>query len=288
MFVKLLRLEARMTSRIFLPLMGAVLALSGLAMLAVRLAGPDALIITDGPMATEPAAHNAFLSGVTGLVALGAFLSMVGLMVTSVVVAAQRFYKNLLGDEGYLMFTLPATPAQHLLAKLTVGVGWSAASLLLVVSLTMAIVGSISVRLPDGRTPLQFALAALGQEIPLELWRWAGLMALLYLVGLCFAYLMMYLSMVIGAQQTGWPRGRLGRSILVYLLLHLLVSLIEGGAGWLMSLAASGLGFDPLRDLTAASQFLTTSAGTLVLLAAGSVVWFLAARRLLEKRLDLA
>lgn len=290
MFVKLLRLEAKMTSRIFLPLMGAVMALSGLSMLAVRLAGPAAVII-DGDEATftGPAAYTGLPGTIVGLLTLGAFLGMAGLMVTSVIVAAQRFYKNLLGDEGYLMFTLPATPAQHLLAKLTVGVGWSTASLLLVLALTTAIVGSIPVTMPDGRTPLGFALATLQQEIPLPLGQWAGIMLLIFLVGVCFAYLMMYLSMVIGAQQTGgWPHSRLGRSILVYVLLHILVSLVEGGAGWLMSAAAFALGFDPLREMTGASQYLTASAGSLVVLAAGSLVWFFIARRLLENRLDLA
>ena len=54
------------------------------------------------------------------LPAIGSMLYM-GVMMAAFVVTAviliQRFYKNLLGSEGYLMFTLPVTVSQHLLSK---------------------------------------------------------------------------------------------------------------------------------------------------------------------------
>ena len=40
------------------------------------------------------------------------------------VVMIQRFYKNLLGDEGYLMFTLPASVHQQVWSKLIVSSVW--------------------------------------------------------------------------------------------------------------------------------------------------------------------
>ena len=40
---------------------------------------------------------------------------MVALFVVTAVVLVQRFYKNLLGSEGYLMFTLPVSVSQHIL-----------------------------------------------------------------------------------------------------------------------------------------------------------------------------
>ena len=45
-------------------------------------------------------------------------------MVVSIYIAV-RFYKNLYTDEGYLMHTLPVTPRQLLVSKLTVGSLWS-------------------------------------------------------------------------------------------------------------------------------------------------------------------
>ena len=42
--------------------------------------------------------------------------------VLTLIIQIQRFSKNLLGDEGYLMFTLPASVSQHITAKLVVAV----------------------------------------------------------------------------------------------------------------------------------------------------------------------
>lgn len=59
------------------------------------------------------------------LPAIGYMLYM-GVMMAAFVVTAviliQRFYKNLLGSEGYLMFTLPVTVSQHLLSKTIIAV----------------------------------------------------------------------------------------------------------------------------------------------------------------------
>ncbi|MFR4414399.1 MAG: hypothetical protein ACLT4C_03525 [Butyricicoccus sp.] len=59
------------------------------------------------------------------LPAIGSMLYM-GVMMAAFVVTAviliQRFYKNLLGSGGYLMFTLPVTVTQHLLSKTIIAV----------------------------------------------------------------------------------------------------------------------------------------------------------------------
>ena len=47
---------------------------------------------------------------------------MVALFVVTAVVLVQRFYKNLLGSEGYLMFTLPVSVSQHILSKAIIAV----------------------------------------------------------------------------------------------------------------------------------------------------------------------
>ena len=61
------------------------------------------------------------------------FLFVAGLMavcIMSVVVVINRFRQNLLGDEGYLMFTLPVSVDQHLWAKLIVSAIWFLATAL--------------------------------------------------------------------------------------------------------------------------------------------------------------
>ncbi len=57
----------------------------------------------------------AFLLGVLPIILLGTlFIAMAVLMLVFI---CERFYKGLLGDEGYLMFTLPATTAEHIASK---------------------------------------------------------------------------------------------------------------------------------------------------------------------------
>lgn len=60
--------------------------------------------------------HGVFrmITGVMGALCFGLF---VGAMVITILFQIQRFSKNLLGDEGYLMLTLPATVSQHVAAK---------------------------------------------------------------------------------------------------------------------------------------------------------------------------
>ncbi len=284
MFARLLRLECRAMGRILLPLMGAVLAFSGLAMLAVHLAGPDSYLVSGGPLETGPAVHGPILHAIVKLLVLGVFLSMLALMIASVVVTLQRFYQNLLGDEGYLMLALPASPAEHLAAKLTASVVWTAAALVLVLALVLALVASIPVVLRDGGTPLTQLLAALHQGIPVPLWQWYGCGALLWLVGLGHTYLMMYLSITIGTQRT---TGRLGASIGVYVALQLLVNALMGAGAWLAGVLALECGFAPLAGLGAAGQFFAAAGGTVALLGLGSLAWFFAARWMLGHRVNL-
>lgn len=53
---------------------------------------------------------------------------LTGMFVMTLVVMIQRFYKNLLSDEGYLMFTLPAETWKHIVSKLIVSMMWTVAS----------------------------------------------------------------------------------------------------------------------------------------------------------------
>ena len=52
---------------------------------------------------------------------------------TSVLIV--RYYRNLYGDEGYLMNTLPVTPAQHVWAKLICAFLWELGLSLIHISL---------------------------------------------------------------------------------------------------------------------------------------------------------
>ena len=102
MLGKLIKHEFRATGRIMLPLLGAELLLSVLAGLSIR--GLDRM-------------ENMGFLGVTYVLTLVVFfLGLFALGVVAFVLMIQRFYKNLLRDEGYLAMTLPVSVDEQIWA----------------------------------------------------------------------------------------------------------------------------------------------------------------------------
>lgn len=166
MLAKLIKHEFKATARIFLPILGTVLVLTGAAALTVKLGG--ILVLPGGTGWGGPV-----LGLASGLLCLLTFIAMMAMMTAAVVVTIQRFYKNLLGDEGYLMFTLPVTPAQHITAKLAVGTVWTLLSLALAVLAAAALIFSIPGAAENGMTLARFS-AAFRAEMGTGLWMPAG------------------------------------------------------------------------------------------------------------------
>ncbi len=102
MLGKLLKYELKATSRTFLPIYGALI-LVALVNRLFRMGNIDLGF------------------GLTTLILVGLF---VALGVLTLIVTIQRFNRNLLGDEGYLMFTLPVEPSQLILSKSITTVIW--------------------------------------------------------------------------------------------------------------------------------------------------------------------
>lgn len=60
-------------------------------------------------------------------------ISVIACILMSVVIGVVRFYKNLFSSEGYLTFTLPVTPTQHILVKVCTAVLFQIISLIAVI-----------------------------------------------------------------------------------------------------------------------------------------------------------
>ena len=108
MLTKLLKHEFRATGRIMLPLYLILLATAAGANLSIRMME----------------SRSVFLNILAALITLAYVVAIMGVCVVNFILMLQRFYKNLLGDEGYLMFTLPASVHQHLWAKLIAAAVW--------------------------------------------------------------------------------------------------------------------------------------------------------------------
>ncbi|GKH47186.1 MULTISPECIES: hypothetical protein [Anaerotruncus] len=106
MLKKLLKYEIRATARLFLPVFGAILLLAILNNIFFNFNDiPD------------------FAAVLTMMLYV---ILIIALFVLVYVVMIQRFYKNLLRDEGYLMFTLPVRTWQLIASKLIVSIMWLA------------------------------------------------------------------------------------------------------------------------------------------------------------------
>ena len=181
MLGKLLKYELKATSRSFLPFLGAILALSVINKLSTALISGNSWIF-DLP------------------VFLLTFLYIAMIMAASIfciILTVQRFYKGLLGREGYLMFTLPVTAAENILSK-------GIASLIWILMTVLTTFLSICVFLP-GTEALTLIREGWG-PIVLEIHRDTGLdvnfllpfMLLLSLLGCCSFVMELYAAMSIG------------------------------------------------------------------------------------------
>ena len=96
MLGKLLKYDFRSMFRVFLPLWGALLAISFINRLTL----------------------NSNSMGIPGLVLFIAYIGIIfAVMAVTLVLVVQRFYNGLLKSEGYLMFTLPVKPWQLIASK---------------------------------------------------------------------------------------------------------------------------------------------------------------------------
>lgn len=282
MLKKLVKHEFSATARIFAPLFGVAMALCGLAVLAIRLGG--ILVLSGGSGLGSP------LFGVlSAILLLFAILALFALRVAVVVITVQRFYKNLLGGEGYLMFTLPVTPGQHILAKLAVGMTWTAAAALFAFAALLAMVSAVPGAAENGLSPRGFA-ALLFQASGIPAGLFLPILFATFLIAASNSYLLAYLSMAIGSQ---WQGARLLASFAAYAALQALLSVlyfvfIFFGAGVIAALHWEEAAVRFIESLPPLSVLCLFLGGSSCILLAGDAIYYCVTRHLLTKRLNLA
>lgn len=128
MLRKLIKHEFSATGRIMLPVLAAIIVLSVMAGFSTR--------ILDNPNSSS------FLNGIGILTLCAYFTALFSVGIITFVIMIQRFEKNLLGDEGYLMFTLPASVDAHIFSKLIVSVVWFACAALISLSMVLMVLSA--------------------------------------------------------------------------------------------------------------------------------------------------
>jgi len=213
MLAKLLKYEFKATARIFLLLYAAVLAF------ALFNAG---MIWLNDAMSTDSgeSVMSTIYTIITTLSAILYALLVVAVFVGTIVIIIVRFYR-MLGNEGYLWFTLPVTANQHLLSKLITAFVW-------VVAGTVTVIISVGlITLPTGwLSELHYVTDFWDIAVSLGFnpWMWIVCLVVLLVVSVIFSILNFFAAMAIGPRIT---KSRLGGTILAYLIIYVAVQVIS-------------------------------------------------------------
>ena len=217
MLSMLLKHEFRATGRRMLPTLGVLALLGLLANLSIRLLEKD-------------------LGGTLFKILLGLFIAafFIGITVVwimTLVLMISRFYRNLLKDEGYLMFTLPTNTHALVWSKLIVSTVWFFASALLIILLMMLTGANVAKLSIDD---LQAASMGFGEVLEVlhelgvtngSLWLLAGELVLASVLTCLTACLHFYAAMGLG-QMSATKKGLC--SVLAFIGINIAFQIIGG------------------------------------------------------------
>ena len=214
MLGKLLKYDLKSTARIFLPLYAVLLAFA----LINRFLDPFQINrMENGIEFQAAAAANSFnLQAILATFSIMAyFILIIAVFVMTLVITIQRFYRNLLGDEGYLMFTLPVNAWQHIVSKLLVAMMWYVLSFAAVACSAVVLVGTSVIRsgLPHLAEMIQKGFGNAGFAV----------LPIFILIELAASTLMIYDAMALGHL---FPRHRLLASFGMYCVLYFIYELV--------------------------------------------------------------
>ena len=264
MLRKLMKHEFRATGRVMGPLFGLLL----IAAIAARFSVGVLL---------ESSAR--FLNLLGGLFTTAFVIAIVGVCVMSLVLMINRFRTNLLGDEGYIMFTLPASVHQQIWSKLIVSAVWFIATGLAVVAAGFILVAQQGFweEIRRGFAEIFRHLTAYyafnGTAFLLEL------LALIF-VGCCVLCLEFYAAMAIGHS---FANHKVLYSVLSFLGLQFVMQLLSGGI-------LVGINYDLLTVSLPSDGVLAMHSVMLTVIASTAVfgaVYYVITTMFLKKRLNL-
>lgn len=264
MLRKLMKHEFRATGRIMLPLFGILL----LTALAARFS-LGFLLETD----------SWFLNLVGGLLTAAFGLAIFAVCIMALITMVNRFRTNLLGDEGYIMFTLPASVHQQIWSKLIVSAVWFIATGLAVTAASFVLVAQQGFwhEIGDAFRQVFRNLTAY--------YAFNGTAFLLELLGLIFAAccvlcLEFYAAMAIGHS---FANHKILYSVLSFLGLQFVMQLLSGGL-------LIGTNYNRIFVLPSQDAVLAMHSAMLTLIVSTAVfgaVYYVITTLFLKKRLNL-
>jgi len=217
MLSKLIKYEFKATARIFLLAYAVVIVLAGVNSAIIAINPPF-----DSNLSVVAEIMSTLMMVVYSIAAIAMFVMTLAVIIV-------RFYR-MLGDEGYLWFTLPATPTQHVLGKLIPAAVWTVAS---------SIVATVSiglVTLPSGWFGQVGSAWRQAASYGYNASALLGSFVVLILVALLMEVLVVYAAIAIGPNLV--KSSRLGGSVLAFVICYVatqVLGLIAMGIWALMS-----------------------------------------------------
>lgn len=273
MLGKLIKYEFRATFKLFLLAYGVLIVISLI----------NSFIPWDS-FATDPSSAVFIAKSIfKGVFTFLYVIILIGVVVLTLAAVIVRFYKNLLGDQGYLMFTLPVKPNALILSKLVVAFVWNVST---------SIIVALSLIFFNFRQGMFDSIVELIREIGgqgLDIFGWTVVIIITLLLAAISSILQFYAAMAMGMHIT---KSRLGGTILGYLIIYAasqVISLIIMIPGMLIISADSGSSImdtagmvDTTNSIFMAVMFM--SALSYVLMGIGC---YIVAHKFLSKKLNL-
>ncbi len=177
MLGKLLKYEIKATARVFLPLY---------------------LVLIVFAVINSFMNFNADDFSVSQFITLTLYiLILVGMFVASFIVMIQRFYKNLLSEEGYLMFTLPVKPYMHIVSKLIISVMWIFFSSVIAMA-SIFIIASHEITLSEMFMDLSRLWNSAYSALGASLYHFIIQLAIGFIISMVSGILIIYVSIALG------------------------------------------------------------------------------------------
>ncbi len=266
MLIKLIKYEMKAMGRILLPLYAILLAGSGVI----------AIWLKSG-FASNPLVSLMLRRLSSIFVVLFVLFALATALIMTLLVI-QRFYKNLLGNEGYLMFTLPVTTAENILSKGITSLIW------IILGGVTGGIGALTVIIGAGGVPLKEFLGDLNEMFDL-VFGYAGngnavlggvLFALLMLLGVLQSLAQVYAAAAIGQL---WNDHKVLGGILAYLGFSIIEVLLMQ-LPWVQKIITTT---EEMLEGTGVASMLIMNLGV----GLGLVVYYAIAWVLLDRKLNL-
>ena len=275
MLGKLLKHEFKATARTMLPMFGVVLVLSLLANLSfTRIADTD----------------SGALDILFGLFIVAFFLGLFTMGVMAMVVMIQRFYKNVLGDEGYLTLPLPVNVHEIVWSKLIVSFVWflatgliaMAAVFIAVFTLTYTELGEMFQNMPSFGEMMRMFFEETGVT-PLQLTGAIAQFAAMIILSSLTGCLHFYAAMALGHSFSN-------NKVLLSVVFFIAISFVFSFVSSLLGIFVDGLAMTVTVE--AGSSVMTTlqelSLGSMIYTLIEGVILYLLTTYCLKHRLNLS